>query len=112
MRFLCDMGISRKVAEWLRRQGCENCHYKTEKCRRESRVWHIPLSTPSIRCICAGHSGLATEGKSRRPPDFPPWPATERRHPRGHATSVANSVGQIESEKPGHDVSVACAENL
>ncbi len=30
MRFLCDMGISRKVAEWLRRQGYESSHLGEE----------------------------------------------------------------------------------
>ncbi|MGD0656138.1 MAG: DUF5615 family PIN-like protein [Thermoguttaceae bacterium] len=30
MRFLCDMGISRKVTEWLRRQGYESSHLGEE----------------------------------------------------------------------------------
>ncbi len=30
MRFLCDMGISRKVAQWLRRQGHDSSHLGEE----------------------------------------------------------------------------------
>ena len=30
MRFLCDMGVSRKVSEWLRSQGHESFHLGEE----------------------------------------------------------------------------------
>jgi len=30
MRFLCDVGVSRKVSEWLRNQGHESTHLGEE----------------------------------------------------------------------------------
>ena len=54
MRFLCDMGISRKVAEWLRRQGYESSHLGEEGLARlpngrifsKARLLKIESSSP------------------------------------------------------------------
>jgi predicted nuclease of predicted toxin-antitoxin system len=34
MRFLCDMGVSRKVSDWRRSQGHESCHLGDERLAR------------------------------------------------------------------------------
>ena len=57
MRFLCDMGISRKVAEWLRRQGYESSHLGEEG--------HARLPNGRIFAKAIAEKGAAA-GKAKR----------------------------------------------
>ena len=54
MRFLCDMGISRKVAEWLRRQGYESSHLGEEGLARlpNGRIFSKAIAENRVILTC------------------------------------------------------------
>jgi predicted nuclease of predicted toxin-antitoxin system len=54
MRFLCDMGISRKVAAWLRRQGHESSHLGDEGLARlpNGRIFAKAITENRVVLTC------------------------------------------------------------
>jgi predicted nuclease of predicted toxin-antitoxin system len=54
MRFLCDMGISRKVTEWLRHQGHESSHLGEEGLARlpNGRIFSKAIAENRVILTC------------------------------------------------------------
>jgi predicted nuclease of predicted toxin-antitoxin system len=54
MRFLCDMGISRRVTEWLRRQGYESSHLGEEGLARlpNGQIFSKAISENRVILTC------------------------------------------------------------